>query len=877
VADVLERLKAALADRYRIERELGSGGMATVYLADDLKLHRKVAVKVLRPELAASLGADRFLREIKITANLNHPHILPMHDSGEVEGFLFYVMPYVEGESLRDRLRRERQLPIDHALKIAVEVADALGFAHDHNVIHRDIKPENILLEAKHAVVADFGVARAIEEAGATRLTETGITVGTPAYLSPEQASGERELDGRSDIYALGCVLYEMLAGEPPFTGPTIESIVQQHLAATPQPLSVVRSTVPDDVNGTVLKALAKAPADRYQTAEAFAEASSAAQVALATPSAGFAPTGMKPVDRLKRRWMMLGGAVGAAAVIALIAVLAALPRGGLALDPNLVAVAVFRNATGDESLDQVGERAAHWITQGLQQAAIQVTPWDGALQAWEYVQSEADAGRVREPIQTLAEETGAGTVVSGVVYLDNDSLEIQVNVTDARRGRALGIVDPAKGPQRSANEVIADMQQRVMGFLSLNFDERIGPEASTLTRPPSFEAYRAFNDGLDQYLHVGNDEALPYFLRAFELDTTFVTPLIYATLNCNNLGWWAQADSLVSILQGYRDRLSEYDRHWLDYLKARVGGDYPAALRAIRQAAELAPGSKAVYNWALIAERSNRPQEAVDALLSLDPERGPMRGWRDYWDELVSVYLDLGEDGKALEAARQSRKIHGDLPPTLAYEASALAALGRVAEVNGLVNQMFALPELQLSTDLGFWSRWPLRVGVYLRRKGHIDAARTTIDRAIEWFEARLPEIQERRQLRFNYALAFYLADRCDDAYGIAKPLSEAFPDAIDDRGFVGVLAACRGDDDEAQEVSQWLGVLDRPYLHGRNTMWRCWIAAALGDRENAVTLWRQALEEGYRHPMAWMRHWIFVESLRDYPPFQELLRPKG
>jgi len=279
MANMLQRLKAALADRYRIERELGSGGMATVYLAQDLKHERHVAVKVLRPELAATLGPERFLREIKITANLNHPHILPLLDSGEADGFLFYVMPYVEGESLGDRLKREKQLPIDDALRIAGEVADALGFAHDHNVIHRDIKPENILLEAKHAVVADFGVARAIEQAGETRLTDTGIALGTPAYLSPEQASGGRELDGRSDVYALGCVLYEMLAGEPPFTGPTAESIAYKHLTAEPPPVTDGRPNVPDDVVAAVSKSLEKTPADRYQTAEQLGQALSAVQV----------------------------------------------------------------------------------------------------------------------------------------------------------------------------------------------------------------------------------------------------------------------------------------------------------------------------------------------------------------------------------------------------------------------------------------------------------------------------------------------------------------------------------------------------------------------------------------------------------------------
>jgi serine/threonine-protein kinase len=222
----LDRLKAALADRYTIERELGAGGMATVYLAEDVKHHRKVAVKVLRPELAAVLGAERFVHEITTTASLQHPHILPLFDSGEADGFLFYVMPYVEGESLRDRLNREKQLSIDGAIQITREVADALDFAHQHDVVHRDIKPENILLAAGHARIADFGIARAISAAGGDRLTETGIAVGTPACMSPEQAAGESDLDGPSDVYALACVVYEMLAGEPSFVGNTPQSVV---------------------------------------------------------------------------------------------------------------------------------------------------------------------------------------------------------------------------------------------------------------------------------------------------------------------------------------------------------------------------------------------------------------------------------------------------------------------------------------------------------------------------------------------------------------------------------------------------------------------------------------------------------------------------
>ncbi|MEO8227125.1 MAG: protein kinase [Gemmatimonadota bacterium] len=270
----LSRLGAALADRYRIERELGAGGMATVYLAQDLRHERPVAIKVLRPELAAVIGAERFVREIKTIAALQHPHILGLIDSGEVNGTAYYVMPYVEGESLRDRLNREQQLPVAEAVRLAGEVADALDYAHRHGVIHRDIKPENILLHDGHALVADFGIALAVSSAGgSTRMTETGMSLGTPTYMSPEQAMGEREITARSDIYALGCVAYEMLTGEPPFTGATAQAIVARMMTEAPRSLVTQRRTVPPQIEAAVLTALEKLPADRFASAREFADA----------------------------------------------------------------------------------------------------------------------------------------------------------------------------------------------------------------------------------------------------------------------------------------------------------------------------------------------------------------------------------------------------------------------------------------------------------------------------------------------------------------------------------------------------------------------------------------------------------------------------
>ncbi|HMA19588.1 MAG TPA: protein kinase, partial [Gemmatimonadaceae bacterium] len=271
--DALAQLKASLSSRYDIEREIGAGGMATVYLARDIRHDRPVALKLLNPELGAVLGVERFLAEIRVTANLQHPNLLPLFDSGEAEGLLYYVMPFVEGESLRNRLEREKQLPVDEAVRISVAIANALDYAHSHGVIHRDLKPENILLQSNQPVIADFGIALAVSKAGGNRITQTGLSLGTPQYMSPEQATGDRVIDGRSDIYSLGAVTYEMLTGEPPHIGSTSQAIIARVLTDKPRPMRSSRPAIPEHVEAAVMHALEKLPADRFSTAHEFAEA----------------------------------------------------------------------------------------------------------------------------------------------------------------------------------------------------------------------------------------------------------------------------------------------------------------------------------------------------------------------------------------------------------------------------------------------------------------------------------------------------------------------------------------------------------------------------------------------------------------------------
>ena len=313
----MEQVRAAFAGHYDIERELGAGGMATVYLARDVKHDRRVAVKVLRSELATALGPDRFSREIQIAAQLSHPHILPLHDSGEADGLLYYVMPYVEGESLRDTLRREGQLPIHEAVRILREVADALAYAHSHGVVHRDIKPDNVMLSRRHAMVMDFGVARAMTAAGVGTLTTVGVALGTPTYMAPEQATGELHIDHRADIYALGALAYEMLTGRPPFEGETVQAILSAQVLEPPEHVAKRRPSVSPQLAALVMRCLEKNPADRWQTAE---ELLPQLDVAV-TPGGGVTPTATRPVKirraapNVGRRWWI--GSATAALVVA--------------------------------------------------------------------------------------------------------------------------------------------------------------------------------------------------------------------------------------------------------------------------------------------------------------------------------------------------------------------------------------------------------------------------------------------------------------------------------------------------------------------------------------------------------------------------------
>ncbi len=642
-----ERLSAALADRYRIERELGRGGMATVYLADDLKHRRKVAVKVLHPELAEALGAERFLREIETTANLRHPHILPLYDSGDADGFLYYVMPFVEGESLRDRLDREKQLPIDGALAIAREVADALGYAHARGIVHRDIKPENILLEGGHAVVADFGIARAVSAAGEGRITQTGMAVGTPMYMSPEQAAGDRDLDGRSDLYSLGCVLYEMLGGQAPFTGPTVESVVRQHVMTQAAPITNLRPTVPPEVAGALARTLAKNPADRFNPAAQFVQA----LAPVATTAGPRAPGGWSS------RWMGIAAAGTLAVAVGLFLLSRVFLRENVAARYERIAVLPLDNETGDSAQAFFADGMTRELIGVLTDAGVRVL---GHRAVVPYRGSALPADRI-------AKDLGVDALVTGTVLQAGNVVQVAVELTDPESGESLW----ARTFQRPAPEVVS-LQHEVALEIARGIRARLSPEQERSLG----DAGRVDPNAYAQYL-LGAEQArlrtpdgfrrgIEHLRRSVALDSTFAPA--WATMAIAStyalIYQSAPRDSARTLLERAARRAMELDPRLGDPYVAlgaalvHMDWDFAGGGEMFRQGRERALSIQAMALEIWIAWELRDWARAIATASHLIEQEPTTAQWRS---DLAWGYWSSRDTARARAAARSAVALESD------------------------------------------------------------------------------------------------------------------------------------------------------------------------------------------------------------------------
>jgi TolB-like protein/tRNA A-37 threonylcarbamoyl transferase component Bud32 len=673
VADVLEQLRAALGDRYEVDRLVGEGGMATVFLAKDLRHGRKVAIKTLRAELAASIGAERFLREIRLAANLQHPNVLALYDSGDADGILYYVMPFIEGESLRDRLNREQQLPLHDAVRITREAAEGLAYAHEHGVIHRDIKPENILLQTGHALVADFGIARAADAAG-EKLTQTGMAVGTPHYMSPEQSLGADHADGRSDIYSLGCVLYEMLAGQPPFDGPNSRAILARHAMEQVPSIRIVRQSVPEELEDAVLQALEKTPADRFQKMSEMADLLADLETTVATrrttsrgvPAVRRSTSGgvkavrrTTPVAILGEKW---GTGVRLWSISA--ALLAALVVGGVtvwrlgfgpgasaaedpSIDKNRIAVLYFENRSGADSLS--------YLADGLTEALIQEL---SAVKPLQVISRNGVAAfrNVSAPPDSIGRVLNVGTLVEGTIAQSGERLRVGVSLLNAATGEVIG----SRTLERPREEIFA-LQDELAQKVSVFLREQLGKEVQLRETRASTRDVAAWERYQKAQAEARDAEALAAAEDTAGARRKMVrTDSLLAQAEIEDPKWPAPGTL----------------RGWLKFRQSRMAPSAPSSYHAAAIVAGLEHASQALNNKAD------------------DPDALELRGTLLYWKWLNNLGGSGGEAAKLFADAEKDLLASVEANPA---QASAWTTLSHL-----LINKP-ALAEAKLAASRAY------------------------------------------------------------------------------------------------------------------------------------------------------------------------------
>jgi len=834
--------------------------MSRVFLADETALGRKVVVKVLPPELAAEVNVERFRREIQVAARLQHPHIVPLLRASEDGPLLYYSMPFVEGESLRDRLARDGELPIADGVRLLREVSDALSYAHEHGVVHRDIKPENILLSRGHAVVADFGVAKALAAATSEqKLTSTGLVLGTPTYMAPEQAVGDPRVDHRADLYALGVVAYEMLAGQPPFVGRSTQATVAAHVTEVPELIAKRRPAVSVPLAELVMSLLEKRAADRPQSADAVIQALDA----LPATSSGertAAESGARRVDsRNRRRVAVLSGAV-LVAIAVLTGWLGFRTRSpALQSTKQRVAVAPFQNLTGDASLDHIGRIAAEWLSRAIVQAESVdvVTPERVAGALGNAKNGTADV------LTRLATATGAQLVVTGsVVRRGPDSVQLRAQVVVARTGKVQSPIEGATGPTNDPGAAMDALAQRLLSALVSG-----NVMAATLKEaPPKWAALQELDAGQELARRGEWVDARAYYQRAVDLDSTFALAYNLLAISYISTRAWEKGDSILRRLDRIRYRLSTVARLQLDALHTLVSGNDEQRLLALQNWVAHDSSPVALF---LIGTRANsmlRPRVAVPALERSD---SAMSAVRDIAHALAigTAYHQAGRYEPELQVANRGRQqFPGEI--FLFYQLRAYASLNRSFEAIALADTVLR----SIVDTLG--STVPYIVNGALEFWAHDDSvtAGRLLDMTRGWYVAHPVANAPPRRL-ISEGEVLLLTGHLDSA---ESRFRRAKTDTLnlDAAGYLAFVLLRRGDTTRATAIGDSLGGLRRKWLFGSNTEWHAAIVGALGNKERAVQLLKQAGQEG-----ASMENWhsaAHLLSLHGYPPFETLITPQ-
>jgi len=877
VTDLRTQLQATLGDNYTLQRELGGGGMSRVFLATETALGRDVVIKVISPEVMGDAGADRFAREVKLAARLQHANIVPVLTAGDANGLAYYTMPMVRGETVRERLQRGAVPPAESRAMLR-DIARALAYAHGEGIVHRDVKPENVLLSGDAALVADFGIAKAIAlsktEAPGGTLTQMGTSLGTPAYMAPEQAAGD-EVDARADLYAWGVMAYELLTSKHPFADKTTgQQLIAAHIAEKPKPLlDVLTADARRDVNvralaPLVMQCLEKQPAARPANARVVLDA-------LEKPVA--APSGA-----VRGRMM----AIGAAALVVVAAVMwfamlrsadtAATPM----YEPKRVVVATFENKSGDRSLDPLGVMAADWIARGLVGTGlVDVGGTAADLQARGVAMGSAGT---ESAVQGLARAANAGIVVSGAFYKQGDSVLFQADFTDANAAKLVQSVGPVSALAASPLTGVELLRQRVVGALAPLVDPMLATFASQTRQPPSVEAYRELLAG-EASFYTNEPEAMDRYRRAAQMDSAYVFPLLRFGLVASNMEDTPRYDSALAVLRPRRARMTPYEQAYFDYVACTASVDKERCVTATREMVRLSPKSQnAAYLYGVTLRTANRPRTADSVLRLLDPKSGELAGRLYIYEHEGSTLHTLGEYQRELEYMRLGSAQYPNRQLLAPLIIRAYVALGKLRDADSIMTVALSLP-----TDLRESATTTAVFAVYeLRWHGHASEADAMAARVLAWMGTRPAAERASREKRVRRAELLMASHRWNDLQAIADSLvaerltnTSALPYAL---MLQGIALAKRGHRAEAEAVIAKIATLGGPSADvarcftgsmGRCGEWyRAGIAAALGDDARAVSL----LPPGFGTTGTAHRH-VIGEMLQHYAPFQELIKPRG
>jgi serine/threonine protein kinase/tetratricopeptide (TPR) repeat protein len=856
---IFDFVQSSLARSYLLERELGGGAMSRVFLATEPSLKRRVVVKLLAPELAGAISTERFRREVLVTAGLQHPFIVPVLTAGEAGDLPYYTMPYVAGESLRARLQRTGRLPEYEAIGVLSDVAAALDHAHAQSIVHRDLKPDNVLLSGGHAVVTDFGIAKAIANATGTDiaagvLTQTGTSIGTPFYMAPEQVAGDLATDHRADLYSLGVMAYELLTGKGPYGNRTPQQLLAAHVTASPVPILEVEPTVRPELAGLVMALLEKDPAARPQSARDIGAALAALRDGTPNPVGKAA----KPATKERRTAIVVAAFCSIAAVVAAVLVSRANRADAPSLDAPRVVVLPFENKSGDSSLGPMANMAAEWVANEIRQSGVVDLIEPSAVKAGSSTFNPVDVARKLE----------ASLAIAGSVYRDKDSVRFSARIIDANTSEVVRSITNISALASAPMPAIDGLRAHILGVLAAAVDPRINQYTGLSSQPPSFDAYNEYVQARAAHLRNDNRTALAHAHRALALDSNFMLPYVVITFAHAAMGECAVTDSILRALEPRRTKLPTFERLRFDRVAAACRGDAFGAYEASRALRRFAPrSSQTAFQVGQAAIPLGRFREAVATLDSVNMNHPAMRE-NGYFHISLAVALHwIGSFDRQLKVALLGQDRFPGNASFVSLELSALAALGRTSEVMSRLQQLRTTATL---ADSSVGSAM-YDAAAELDAHGHNADAKAAWELAIEWFRARRDG--KSPWADYGYVSSLLNARRWADARALLP--SFAITDAGEPsfeaaRAIAAVHLGLRAEADSAKAI---ISARDDAFS-------RYWLAIVLaheGNLDRAVAGLRDAMTRGLGYELSQLHMEPMLAPLRAYPAFEAVIAPRG